>query len=94
MAHARSFGEQLLVQRVNIADSDPHPASWIALIAHREEKMTVAARNRGKGITVIVPPIYFEAEYADVVIDAGFEIIDAQYGSDSVECDCHGLRGL
>jgi hypothetical protein len=94
MAHACSFGEQLLVQRIDIIHSDPHPASWIALIAHRQEEMTVPARNRGKRIAIIVRPIHFEAEHADVVVEAGFEIVDAQDGSDSVECHWHGLRGF
>jgi hypothetical protein len=49
--------------------------------------MTVAARNRGKRIAVIVPPIHFEAEHAAVVVEAGFEIVDTQDRSDSVECD-------
>src|SRR6266850_7227255 len=87
MAHACSFGEQLLVQRVDITDSDPHPASWVALIADGQEEMTVAARNRGKRIAVIVRAIQFEAEHADVVVEAGFEIVDAQDRSNSVECD-------
>src|SRR6266478_6066089 len=94
MAHACSLGEQLLVQRVHITHSDPHPASWISLIAHREEEMTLAARNRGKRIAIIVPPVHFEAEHADVIIEARFKIVDAQHGSDSVECDWRGFRGF
>src|ERR1043166_3409474 len=70
MAHACSLGEQLLVQRVDITHSDPHPASWIALIAHGQKEMTHAARNRSKRIAVIVPPIHLEAEHADVVVEA------------------------
>src|SRR2546428_10964899 len=38
MAHACSFGKQFIVQRVDIVHSNPHPASWIALIAHRKER--------------------------------------------------------
>src|SRR6266850_2757827 len=94
MAYACSFGEQLPLQRVDITHSDPHPASWIALIAHGEKEMTVPARNRGKRIAVIVPPIHFEAEHADVVVEASLEIVDAQDRSDPVECDWHGLRGV
>ena len=85
MAHACSFGEELLVQRIHITHPDPHPASCIALIAYGEEEMTVAARNRGKRIAVIVPPIHFEAEQADVVVEAGFEIVDARSETSRVD---------
>ena len=82
------------MQCVDITHSDPHPASWIALIAHGEKEMTVAARNRGKRIAVIAPPIHFEAEHPDVVVETRFKIVDAQNGSDSVECDWHGFHGF
>ena len=82
------------MQRIDITHSDPYPASWIALIAYGEEDMTVAARNRGKRITVVVPPIHFETEHADVVVEAGFEIVDPQDRSDFVEYDWDGFRGF
>ena len=81
------------MQCVDITHSDPHPASWIALIAHGEEEMTVAARNRGKRIAVIIPPIHLETEHSDVVVEAGFEIVDTQHGSGAVECDWRGFLG-
>src|SRR5258706_15145002 len=93
-AHACSLGEELLVQRVDIRHCDPHPASWIALIAYGEKEVTLVSRHGGKRTAIIGPPIDFEAEHADVIVEAGFKILNAQDGSDSVECDSSRFSGF
>ena len=50
-----------------VFDANPYPRTGIPLIAFAQENVAAAARDRSEERPL---PIYFETEFADVVVDA------------------------